>query len=133
MSMTKGMLVLGLVALGAIGIMGSHSDVVQAETNSAHPVRCPIQVERRSSGIELKGMVFASSAVAGSYQMLVSSSGGGGSSNINQAGEFEAQPGTPAMLGMVTLGHDGGTYVAKLRVVWNGNSIECTERVRGSL
>jgi hypothetical protein len=73
------------------------------------------------------------SAVMGSYQLRVSKTGDGGSSDINQSGEFSAGPGGPSTLSTVTLGGDGGSYVARLTVTWDGGTIECTERVRSAL
>lgn len=94
-------------------------------------VRCEIKVREMGSGVQLQGMVFANKAVQGAYELQVSKSGGGGHSNISQAGDFDARPDTPARLGIVQLGGDGGTYRAKLRVMWNGDEIECEKRVGG--
>ena len=69
---------------------------------------------------------------AGSYRLRVTKSGAAGSSDINQSGDFSAGPGEPGRLGTVTLGGDGGSYVARLTVTWDGGSIECTERIGGT-
>lgn len=120
--------VLGL-ALGA-GIVGSALAAAGSEQTA---VRCEIQVKERAGGVTLEGIAFAKTAINGSYQLLVTKSGGGGSSNINQGGEFKTLPGRNTSLGTVMLGGDGGTYAAKLKVMWDGRSTECSEKVRGGL
>jgi hypothetical protein len=121
---------LGVGAAGAIH--GSIERVGDGQTAS-QPLRCEIQVQEHGNSVSLRGVVFAKTAVEGSYQLRVSKSGGAGSSGINQSGDFSAGPGEPGRLGTVTLGGDNGSYVAKLTVTWNGGSIECTERVRVTL
>jgi hypothetical protein len=121
---------LGVGAAGAIH--GSIERVGDGQTAS-QPLRCEIQVQERGNRVSLEGVVFAKTAVAGSYQLRVSKSGAAGSSAINQSGDFSAGPGEPGKLGTVTLGGDGGSYVARLTVTWHGGSIECTERVGGTL
>jgi hypothetical protein len=105
---------------------------VNAGQGSAGPVRCEIQVSEHGSGVSLEGVVYAKSAVEGSYRLRVSKAGGSGSSDIDQSGDFSAGPGAAASLGNVTLGGDG-SYVARLRVTVDGRSVECTERVGGML
>jgi hypothetical protein len=117
------------LGLGVIGVMASGSERVDA----SQPLRCEIQVKERGNSVALQGVVFAKTAIEGSYLLRVSKSGGGGSSDINQSGDFSAGPGEPSTLGTVSLGGDGGSYVARLMVTWDGGSIECTERVGGTL
>lgn len=96
-------------------------------------VRCEIRVEKFGGGVQLQGVVFANEAVEGAYEMQVSKSGDGGRSNINQAGGFNVRPNAPAKLGIVQLGGDSGSYRAKLKVMWNGEEIECEKNVGGWL
>jgi hypothetical protein len=117
------------LGVGAIGVIASGIERVDA----SQPMRCEIQVKERGNAVALEGVVFAKTAVTGSYQLRVSKSGGGGSSDISQSGDFRAGPGEPSTLGTVTLGGDGGSYIARLTVTWDGGSIECTERVGGTL
>jgi hypothetical protein len=118
------------LGVGVLGVIASGTERVDA----SQPVRCEIQVvKEHGNNVTLEGVVFAKTAIEGSYQLRVSKSGGGGSSNINQTGDFSAGPGEPSTLGTVTLGGDGGSYVARLTVTWDGGSIECTERVGGTL
>jgi hypothetical protein len=117
------------LGVGVLGVIASGIERVDA----SQPVRCEIQVKEHGNSVTLEGVVFAKTAIEGSYQLRVSKSGGGGSSNINQSGDFSAGPGQPSTLGIVTLGGDDGSYVARLTVTWDGGSIECTERVGGTL
>jgi hypothetical protein len=137
MLMVKGPLAMWLVpaalGVGAIGAIDGSIERVGAGQDGAQPVWCEIQVKERGNSVALEGVVFAKTAVDGSYQLRVSKSGGGGSSNISQSGDFSAGPGVPSTLGTVTLGGDGGSYVARLTVMWDGGSIDCTERVGGTL
>lgn len=121
------------LGVGGIGAINSSIERVDAGANGSQPVRCEIQVKERGHSVALEGVVFATTAIEGSYQLRVSKSGGAGSSDINQSGGFSAAPGERSTLGLVALGGDGGSYLAKLKVTWNGGSIECTERVRGVL
>jgi hypothetical protein len=136
MPLVKGPLAIWLLpaALG-VGAAGAiHGSIERVgEQTASQPLRCEIQVQEHGNSVSLAGVVFAKTAVAGSYQLRVTKSGGAGSSGINQSGDFSAGPGEPGRLGTVTLGGDGGSYVAKLTVTWDGGSIECTERVRGTL
>ena len=116
---------LGVMILAAQG--GENGMNAQA----GGPVHCEIQVKPLGGGIELQGIVFASTPVQGAYELQVSKSGGGGSSNINQGGDFDASPNAPARLGVVTLGGDKGTYRARLKVMWNGKTIQCEKSVGG--
>lgn len=118
-------LVPGAVALGVMGPGATGAD-------AGGPVRCDIQVSGRGGGVTLEGVVYAKTAVEGSYRLRVTQSGGSGSSNINQGGDFNAGPGGAVSLGTVTLG-GSGAYVARLEVSWGGGHTVCSERVGGSL
>jgi hypothetical protein len=137
MSIVKGPLAVWLVpaALGvaATGVIHSSIQRVDAGQKASEPIRCEIQVNERGPSVTLEGVVFAKTAIEGTYQLRVSKSGGGGSSDINQSGDFSAGPGEPSTVGTVMLGGDGGSFIAKLTVTWNGGSIECIERVGGTL
>lgn len=97
------------------------------------PLKCQISVSNSGDGVTLKGIVFSSQQSHGEYRLSVKKSGSGGSADINQSGEFEAGPNVPTELGVVSLGLNGGSYVAKLRISTDGETTECTERVGGSL
>jgi len=125
---------IGTLALGlGVAVMAAHSGkdgMMKAQAADGH-VRCEIEVEELGMGVKLQGVVFANRAVNGAYQLQVSKSGSGGSSNINQGGHFNARPDVPAKLGVVQLGGDGGSYSARLRVMWDGEEIECEKSVGG--
>jgi hypothetical protein len=137
MSLVKGPLAVWLLpaalGIGAAGAIHGSIERVGDGRTASQPLRCEIQVQEHGNSVALEGVVFAKSAVMGSYQLRVSKTGGGGSSDINQSGEFSAGPGGPSTLSTVTLGGDGGSYVARLTVTWDGGTIECTERVRSTL
>ena len=123
--------VLGLaMGLGVFGTIAAGAASVEAASDS---IRCEILVKSRSRGVSLEGIVHANVAIEGSYQLVITKSGGGGSSDINQGGEFSAAPGKATSLSTVMLSGNGGSYTAKLKVNWNGNSTECREKVSGSL
>ena len=119
------------LALG-LGVIGT---AVAAGTIDAASdgVRCEIQVKDRSGSVTLEGLVHSNAAIDGSYQLVVTKSGGGGSSNINQGGAFSTVPGKETSLGTIMLGGNGGSYTAKLKVMWNGSSAECREKIHGGL
>lgn len=121
-------LALGLGVMVMAAQSGENGMNAQAADGS---VRCEIKIEEIGAGVQLQGVVTANRAVQGAYELQVSKSGGGGRSNISQAGDFDARPNVPAKLGIVQLGGDGGTYRATLKVMWDGEEIECEKRVGG--
>jgi hypothetical protein len=118
----------GTLAMGMTGITA-----VTAKQNGDSPVRCEIKVKDQGNSVSLEGSVFAAKTTQGDYHFRVNKSGGGGSANIDQRGEFRAGPNNPGRFGNVTLGTNGGSYVAKLTVTADGETIECSEKVGGSL
>ena len=117
------------VGLSVIGTAFAAAGSVEAASGG---VRCEIQVKDKAGGVALEGIVTNSSAIDGTYQLVISKSGGGGSSDIKQSGAFSSKAGQDTSLGTVMLGGDGGHYTAKLKVLWDGRSTECREKVRGS-
>jgi hypothetical protein len=118
----------GTLGLGMIGVTA-----VTAKQSENAAMRCEIKVKNQGGNVALEGIVRADAATAGAYHFRVNKSGGGGSANIDQRGEFKAGPDNPGRLGSVTLGSNGGTYVAKLTVTADGQTFECSEKVGGSL
>ncbi|MBZ0228738.1 MAG: hypothetical protein K8F58_09860 [Bauldia sp.] len=118
-----------LLGLGATGVaMGAG----QAESASG-PLRCEIQATTSGGMIALEGVVHADATVSGSYRFRVQSAGYSGNSNIQQGGDFTAGPDGPVTLGQVMLGASGAVYDASLTVTSNGMTVDCAERVGGSL
>ena len=115
-----------ILALLGFAIGGSQAHSV------AEPLRCEIEASSAGGMISLEGIVFADTAVSGSYAFHVVSSGGGGSSNIRQGGAFAAGPDGAVTLGRVMLG-GSGAYDASLTLDANGETIECAERIGGTL
>jgi hypothetical protein len=122
-----------LIVLAALGLGVTGITAVSARSTNDGSMRCEIQVKEQNSGVALDGVVYASTKMVGEYHLRVSKSGGGGSANIDQTGDFSAAPGAPGRLGTVMLGTNGGSYDAKLTVTAGGRSVDCTEKVRGSL
>ncbi len=124
MSNFKGYIAIPLAL--ALGVMLVERNSERAEAGwFSDTVSCEIRVNRHHGGVTLEGVALAKENVSGSYHMAIS----GGSSNVDQSGDFSASPGSPGSLGEVTLGGDGGSYYATLRVNWNGGSSSCTKRV----
>lgn len=88
---------------------------------------CEIRVAQ-SGGVEIEALVFTPMPLSGAYEMQVLQAGAN-RSDIRQSGDFEAAPGTPASLGVVSLSFGPSDYVATLRVTWDGGGTDCTRRV----
>lgn len=116
-----------------LGLCAAAVATISVGQSGSPSVRCEIQIKGRGKSVMLEGVVFAKTAVQGSYTFRISKSGGAGHSDIDQSGDFNAGPDRAATLGTVTLGGDGGTYVAKLKVTAEGRTIECSKRVGGTL
>lgn len=117
-----------VLGLGAVAF-----STADAGQGGSQPVRCEIQIKERGNSLTLEGVVVAKAAIQGSYQLHVSKSAGAGNSDITQSGDFTAAADAQTSLGVVTLGSDGGSYDAKLKVTSQGRSYECSRRVRGVL
>ncbi len=118
------------VAIMAAAATGDDAD---AGWFTSDQVRCEIDVKPGPYGIQLQGLVFAEEMVSGEYELSVKQDGYGGHSMINQAGGFHAVPDTPARLGVVTLGGNGASYTAKLKVHAGGETYVCAKRVGGRI
>jgi len=94
-------------------------------------VECEIQVTPGPYGTQLQGVVHAKDTVSGRYELSVEQDGYSGHSMINQSGGFEAIADTPAQLGVVTIGGEGASYTAKLKVHADGETFTCAKRVGG--
>jgi hypothetical protein len=115
---------LGVMILGAQAM-----DTGDAQAGGS--VHCEIEVKRAGGGVQLQGVVHARQAGSGEYDLEVHASGGGGSSRIRQSGDFSAEAGEAARLGVVQLSTDGGSYEATLSVNWNGETFRCEKRIGG--
>jgi hypothetical protein len=121
------------LGLGVIGAIACCIEGAAAADQAPQPLRCEIEVDERANGVVLRGVVFAKTAITGSYEFRASQSGAVGDSNVTQSGGFTVGPAAPITIGNITLGGVGGVYVAKLKITWNGTSIECRERSGGTL
>jgi hypothetical protein len=118
------------VILG-IGVAAATIGTGQAGS-SAGPLRCEIEATLEGPMVSLAALVYADAPLGGSYRFNVESAGGGGGSNISQGGNFSAGPDAPAILGRVNLGGNS-IYDATLEVTADGLTVECEERIGGSL
>ncbi|RIA55961.1 curli-like amyloid fiber formation chaperone CsgH [Dichotomicrobium thermohalophilum] len=118
-----------MAAMGA----GFSGDDASAGWFTSDRVRCEIEVTPRSYGVELRGVVFSEEKVSGRYELTIEQEGMSGQSHINQAGGFAAYPGSPAQLGMVSLGGTGTAYTAKLKVHAGGETFVCAKRIGGHI
>jgi len=109
----------------------AHNPDAQAGWFTSDRVECEIKVTPGPYGTTLQGVVHAKDTVAGRYELSVEQDGFSGHSMINQAGGFQAVPETPARLGVVTIGGDGASYTAKLKVHTDGETFTCAKRVGG--
>lgn len=119
----------GMMAMGA----GFSGDNANAGWFTSDNVRCEIEVTPSAYGVELRGVVFSEEKLSGRYELTVEQEGLSGQSLINQAGGFAAYPGSPAHLGVVTLGGTGSAYNAKLKVHAGGETYVCAKRVGGNV
>lgn len=117
-----------LFGLGVAGIAVAAGNAGAA----AGPVRCEIRADASDGMTSLEGVVHADKAVSGSYRFRVESFGASGRSDIDQGGDFTAEPGRPATLGSVMLDSRGGRYDASLTVTLEGRTIECADPISGA-
>lgn len=121
------------LTMGVFGMIDGNGSNAEAG-QGGKPVQCEIRVSDIGGMVTLEGMVYSKQAISGSYRLEVYQDGDTGNAAINQGGSFSTGPGGSSSLGVVTLGSDGRTsYVAKLKVNWNGGSAKCVERAGGSL
>jgi hypothetical protein len=116
------------------GIAAATAGSTQAGSGSSDgPVRCEIAASASGGMVTLAGFVHSSKALAGDYTFSVKSAGRSGGADIQQGGDFEADPGEPALLGQVMLGGSGAIYDATLVVKAGGKTWRCKERVGGKI
>jgi hypothetical protein len=104
-----------------------------ADVSRSSPAHCEIRDKAQGDSIALEALVHADRSIKGSYSFSVTGGGGSGSSDIQQGGDFEAQPGRPASLGQVVVGARGAAYDARLTVTFEGTSISCARQVAGAI
>ncbi len=126
-ALTGAALSASIIAMGA----EMSGDDANAGWFTSDRVECEIQVTPSPYGTQLKGVVHAKDTVAGRYELSVEQDGYSGHSVINQAGGFQAVAQTPAELGVVTIGGNGASYTAKLKVHAGGETFTCAKRVGG--
>ncbi|SFH03607.1 hypothetical protein SAMN04488020_1064 [Palleronia marisminoris] len=109
-----------LLALGAGGLAASAS-----AHDSAPPFSCTVQSEETRTGVHMAGSLTTAEPIVGTYSLKIQSRRAGTSVSLQQTGEFEAAPDTPAPLGSATLPGDAGDYEVAIHVGWNGRTYAC--------
>lgn len=109
-----------LLALGAGGLAASAS-----AHGSAPPFSCTVQSEETRAGVHMAGSLTAAEPIAGTYSLKIRSRRAETSVSVQQTGEFEAAPDTPAPLGSATLPGDAEDYDVAFHVDWNGRTYAC--------
>ena len=120
----------GLCFSGIVSLAGALVQSAAPASAARDALSCDIQVSRSGGSVGLNAVVSAETATSGSYRMRVVSSGSNGS-HIDQSGEFSVDGGS-TVVSSVSLG-GSGTYTARLSVIANGRTTECSQRVGGSL
>ncbi len=83
----------------------------------APAVHCNIDVEHRSGSVSLRGRIVSATATSGDYRLEIQSRSRSGSSDVSQAGQFEAEPRALVFVGLAELSMEAGTrLVARLTV-----------------
>ncbi len=115
-----------LLCLG-VAVAGVAVNAIAAESHAA-PLRCEIRTSSMNGMTTVEGLVHATAAVTGSYQLRILSSGSSGNSDIEQGGLFAAGPEGSVTLGQVTLG-GGGSFDASLELTSDGTTVSCSQRI----
>lgn len=126
-------LVLGLTVSGfaaaACGVAATSATTPQATPvhASGDPVRCELVLNEARGATTIEGRVSTDRPVSGTYRLSIASRSSSGSATINQSGDFDARPGSPALLGQTTLGGARANYRADLELNVGGRRLTCAE------
>jgi hypothetical protein len=93
--MTRG--TTAFLALALAGFVAACTATADSGATTA-PLRCEIALDAIPGGTRLSGMVTATQATHGSYEMQITSRSSGGSASIRQSGDFSAPAGHPTMI-----------------------------------
>lgn len=116
-------MITSLLVLGAGG-MAVHAGQNNSDDGT---IACEISATTNGNMTTLQGIVHTDEAVEGSYLFRVKSVSNSGSSSSQQGGEFVAEANGSVTVGNVTMGGNGIVYDVKLKVMANGDTIECAE------
>ncbi|PVH29321.1 curli-like amyloid fiber formation chaperone CsgH [Pararhodobacter oceanensis] len=123
-------LIIGLslagVAAVACGIPASIAGT-NSNTSAQQPTRCEISLERVQGGTMIEGRVTSDTTINGSYTMAITSRSSGGSTTIRQSGDFQATPGTPAILSETRMMGAPGNHDVDLDVRVSGRALSCDQ------
>ena len=96
-------------------------------TPAAAPLRCEIALEAVAGGTRIEGRVISATPVSGTYDMAITSRSSGGHTTIRQSGDFDARPGTPALLGETELYGSPASHSVDLDVRIHGQRLTCAD------
>ena len=89
-------------------------------------LRCELTQQVNGGTISITGLVHASAAGAGTYQLRVVKKGPAGTSTLNQGGAFQVQPPVASAVGHLAFSMEAGaSYTAHLQVASGGSNAEC--------
>ena len=121
---------LGKISLPAAALMLSVFGL--AAGSNAHspggvaPVDCEISVTKDRYGYTYEGIVHATEAAYGSYELNIAKRGNAGSAMISQSGDFNLRAGGSETVGQATLGNASPSAVnVELLIRWNGFELTC--------
>ena len=113
-------------AAAACGVPQTNAQTnVQANTPQTTPLRCEIALDETRGSTRIEGRVLSDTPVHGTYAMAITSRGGGGQTTIRQSGDFDAAPGTPALLAETHLGGAAARHDIDLRITVAGRTLSC--------
>jgi hypothetical protein len=103
-----------------------------APVSASERLACKIGINRNGPAMEILALVSAPRPIQGSYRLQVTMQAPYGGSTMNHGGTFMAGPGAPQVVGRFALS-GGGRYTATLQVTADGHTIDCTERIDGTM
>ena len=116
---------LAALAIAASGILMGAGSAAQALPN---PVQCEIRVTQHSDSTTFQGIVTARIATSGSYSFRLIGSSAAGYSDIDQNGEFSAQPGSRTVVATTSVSGAPGAYKTEFEVTAAGRRLDCSRR-----
>lgn len=87
---------------------------------------CGVTTQTQGGMLAVQGKLMSPTALNGEYHFALKSSGGGGSTNINQGGQFSAEPNAEVALGQVMVNANAHVNV-DFTVTANGKTYDCSQ------
>ncbi len=121
------------IALGVLVVPITAYAAMSAATQPTGLLTCDIRASQSGGQVTLNPSVTTQNTANGSYAFKVNSVGASNGTNINQSGNFAAQPHQPVTLGSVMLDATGTVYQATLDIKTNSQKISCSKRIGSSI